>query len=92
MAVLENHTFSVYANHPVELKVWGAQVEQSNNRIRAEKAEAALRRIERWFGEFPPSGRHYDDGTEMSYGAAFGSNGERDFMRKVARDALDGKV
>jgi hypothetical protein len=24
----------------------------------------------------------------MSYGQAFGSNGERDFMRQVARDAL----
>ncbi len=48
----------------------------------------ALERIERWFNEFPPSGRKWQDGSPMSYGAAFGSNGERDFMRKVARDAV----
>jgi hypothetical protein len=28
------------------------------------------------------------DGTEMSYGLAFGSNGERDFMRSIVRTAL----
>lgn len=55
----------------------------------------ALERIARWHGEFPETGRfwdahHGDGGTvPMSYAAYFGSNGERDYMRAVARDALD---
>lgn len=54
-----------------------------------DRLRAALERIERWFGEFPPTGRTWsDDGESMSYGAAFGSNGERDYMRAVARAAL----
>lgn len=53
-----------------------------------EELRAALERIERWFGEFPDSGSHWNDGTPMSYGAAFGSNGERDYMRAIARAAL----
>lgn len=54
---------------------------------RARKLEIALERIERWFGEFPEATLH--DGTKCSYGAAYGSNGERDFMRKIAKDALN---
>ena len=50
---------------------------------------AALEKIERWFGEFPPTGQTWDDGTPMSYAAAYGSNGERDYMRGVARAALE---
>lgn len=51
----------------------------------------ALGKIEKWFGEFPPSGKYWDDAQtlEMTYAAAFGSNGERDYMRGVAREALD---
>ena len=48
----------------------------------------ALQRIERWFGEFPEV--RCSDGELHSYGYALGSNGERDFMRQVARDALKG--
>jgi len=55
---------------------------------RVAELERALRRIEKWFGEFPPSERHWPDGAEMSYGIAFGSNGERDYMRTIARAAL----
>lgn len=60
------------------------------DRLRAENAEqrAALERIERWFGEFPETGRTWDDGSPMSYAAVYGSNGERDFMREIARDAI----
>lgn len=49
----------------------------------------ALEKIARWHGEFPESGSYYENGYPMSYGAAFGSNGERDYMRGVARDALE---
>jgi hypothetical protein len=50
---------------------------------------AALERILKWQGEFPPTGRTWDDGTPMSYAACYGSNGERDFMRGIALEALD---
>ena len=51
----------------------------------------ALEKIEKWFGEFPESGSFYDGDKDMpvSYGCAYGSNGERDYMRGVARRALE---
>lgn len=48
----------------------------------------ALERIAKWFGEFPETGRTWPDGSPMSYSAAHGSNGERDYMRGIAREAL----
>ena len=59
---------------------------EENKRLRT-----ALERIERWINEFPPTGRFWDDEKTrpMSYGAAFGSNGERDYMRMIARKALE---
>jgi len=51
-----------------------------------EALREALRRIEQW--EMPETGRVWDDGTPMSYSAAFGSNGERDVIRGIARAAL----
>jgi hypothetical protein len=55
-----------------------------------EAARIALERIARWVGEFPETGQFWDTAnTEpMSYAACFGSNGERDFMRSIAREAL----
>jgi hypothetical protein len=55
---------------------------------RAKELEEALEKIARWIGEFPETGDKWDDGTPVSYGAAFGSNGERDYMRTIASDAL----
>ena len=49
--------------------------------------ESALRRIEKWKGEFPTI-RDPATGKVSSYGYEYGSNGERDFMRTIARDAL----
>lgn len=54
------------------------------------KVREALEQITRWDG-FPDTGRFWDvpDNTEpMSYGACFGSNGEREFMREIAEKAL----
>jgi len=53
----------------------------------------ALRRIAKWFGEFPETGEFYDnDKTRpVSFAANYGSNGERDFMRELARKALEGE-
>ena len=54
-----------------------------------ERLRAALARIERWHGEFPETGKTWEEtGDPVSYSAAYGSNGERDYMRQVARDAL----
>ena len=51
------------------------------------KMEKALKRIEKWVGEFPETGKFWDNEKKepMSYIAAFGSNGERDFMRALAK-------
>jgi hypothetical protein len=70
-----------------------ATVEQLRDRASAAEARVGelaetVARIERWFGEFPETGKFWDDGTPMSYGACYGSNGERDFMRALARTAL----
>lgn len=46
----------------------------------------ALNVIAAW--KFPPTGRKWDDGSDMSYGAAYGSNGQRDYMLKIAEEAL----
>lgn len=47
---------------------------------------AALQRIACWHGEFPEVKNA--DGTKSSYSFAYGSNGQRDYMRQVALDAL----
>lgn len=58
-------------------------------RARIAELEWALTRIDKWVGEFPPTGKYWDGSdVEMSYSACYGSNGERDFMRDVARQAL----
>jgi hypothetical protein len=61
---------------------------QALEQARADVMRQALERIERWFGEFPETGQTWDDGSPMGYGAVYGSNGERDYMRSVARAAL----
>lgn len=56
-----------------------------------QKLRGALGRIERWQGEFPETGRYWDEpntNDPMSYGTCFGSDGERDYMRQIARQAL----
>jgi hypothetical protein len=53
------------------------------------KAVFALERIERWHGEFPETGRTWPTtGNPITFGMAYGSNGERDYMRGIAREAL----
>lgn len=71
-----------------------AEAALAKSREEGERLREALRRIERWSGEFPETGQFWPnvDGTisdrPMSYGACYGSNGERDYMRSVARRAL----
>ena len=52
------------------------------------KAREALVHIERW-GPFPPCDRL--DGQPSTFGREYGSNGERDYMRGIARAALSAK-
>lgn len=81
---MEGRSFAVYARPAHEAG-------------EVKRMRAALEKIERWFGEFPETGRFWtnEDGSEsdrpMSYSALYGSNGERDFMRSVARAALEDK-
>jgi hypothetical protein len=78
------------ANGELLKRVVDERTRRENAEATNETLRAALARIDRWFGEFPPTGRFWDraGADEMSYAACFGSNGERDYMRQVARDAL----
>ena len=60
--------------------------ELSAARAEAERMREALEKVERW--QFPPTGKFWESGNPVSYIAAYGSNGERDYMREVARAAL----
>lgn len=75
----------------VELTEWKERDEISEAEIqyglaRIDKLEAALRTIVAW-DSFPPATTH--DGKPCSYGFAWGSNGERDYMRNIAQFALN---
>lgn len=75
-----------YENVTIRPLIYGDTAPPSG--VREGMLRAALERIAKWHGEFPATGRKWDDGTPMSYYAAYGSNGERDYMRKVASDAI----
>ena len=47
---------------------------------------AALEKIERW--EMPPCNHTMDDGRPMSFALAYGSQGEKEHIRKIAHFAL----
>ena len=53
-----------------------------------ERLKEALEQVVDW--KMPESNKTWDDGSPMSYGAAFGSNGERDYIRGIAKAALEG--
>jgi hypothetical protein len=59
---------------------------------RVKRLEDALHTIARWDREtFPRVPDRQNSGQTISYGLAYGSNGERDFMRNVALNALESK-
>ncbi len=51
-----------------------------------EELVQALEIISNW--NLPDTGRTWDDGTPMSYEAAYGSNGARDYIKSVASQAI----
>lgn len=75
----------VYDDKCVTWKDRATAAEEREKRLRE-----ALTKIAKWFGEFTETGDCWQDGTPISYGAQFGSNGERDFMRSIASAALEG--
>lgn len=61
---------------------------------RIETLEKALRTISEW-RDFPETGLLWDspeNSRPVSYGAAYGSNGQRDYMRNVAFSALEDRI
>jgi hypothetical protein len=50
------------------------------------RAREALDKIANW--TLPDTGKQWPDGDRISFGALYGSNGERDYMRNVASCAL----
>lgn len=70
---------------PEVLERLNDQLCEENDRLRL-----ALERIARWHGEFPETGKFWDEEKTRptSYRTEYGSNGERDYMRQVARNAL----
>lgn len=67
------------------------KAKRDHYRQRCEQLEAALRKIEAW--EMPLTGKFWenDPTRPMSYSACWGSNGERDVIREIARAALETK-
>jgi len=67
--------------------LWDALLQ---TRLDLETARNALNRIEKW--ELPETGEYWDDEKKepVSFTAQFGSNGARDFIRNIAREALKG--
>lgn len=48
--------------------------------------EGALKQVKNW--ELPDTHEYCEDGTQKSYSSQHGSNGERDYMKKLAEKAL----
>jgi hypothetical protein len=67
--------------------IYVPMAEAEKVRARALHAEETLQAIVEW--KLPPSGKTHEDGSPMSFGYAFGSNGERDYFRNLARSALN---
>ncbi|AXQ68933.1 hypothetical protein HOU00_gp192 [Caulobacter phage CcrPW] len=86
-AVLVSDKPVLFTVHEVDIML-KAQRALTTHSIDPAGMKSALERIERWFGEFPDTGKKREDGTPLPYWFCFGSNGERDYMRSVARAAL----
>lgn len=65
------------------------QQENLTLKDRVKELETSLIKIANW--ELPESGKFWDDENpeQMSYEAAFGSNGARDYIRRIAFAAIN---
>lgn len=50
---------------------------------------AALEKIDRW--DMPATGQYWSDSSPKLYGTIYGSRGEKDYIRRLAREALENK-
>ena len=76
----------------MELRTLRAQLEAAE--ARAEAAEAECARLLTALGtvadrDLPETGETWPSGGPVSFEAQYGSNGARDYMRAVARKAID---
>ena len=85
------HKVTHMENEIINLRMILEQLRARNQRLAAahNSIRDALVKIAAWTG-FPEAKDH--QGNPCSYGAAYGSNGERDFMRDVAQRALNHTV
>lgn len=63
-----------------------AATEITQLRAQVEVMRDALEAVIRW--EMPITGKFHKSGDPMSYGHCYGSNGERDYIRDLATQAL----
>jgi len=55
--------------------------------ISKQELKKALEKVVEW--KMPETEKFWNDGvTPMSYSAAYGSNGERDYIRQIAQEAI----
>lgn len=72
-------------------KLHQAQQEIAELKTKCDRYETALKIVQQW--QLPATGKFWDllQQEPMSYGACYGSNGERDYMRNIANQALSGE-
>jgi hypothetical protein len=80
-----------YSHYYVKVESLIARAPEMDKRIKElEEMNSELiqfaKKVADW--ELPKTGLKWDDGAPMSYGAAYGSNGERDFFRNIAEQLL----
>lgn len=87
-----NGMYSGYQSGAMAYTPWlyTCQTNYAALQAKCERYEKALQIVQKW--QLPSTGQFWDnDKTRpMSYGACYGSNGERDFMRGIANEALAG--
>jgi hypothetical protein len=85
-----NGMYTGYKSGSMAYATWlyTCQINYAALRAKCDRYEAALKIVQNW--QLPPTGQFWDNEQTqpMSYGACYGSNGERDYMRNVANEAL----
>lgn len=86
---MEIHSMNVGHEREAHLTLKDTQeaaTEITRLREQVEVMRVALETVIHW--NMPSTGKFHEDGSPMSYGYCFGSNGERDYIRQVATQAL----
>lgn len=83
---MENKKFNI---HGTKTGRFAASKPNNSNTMgnREKRLEDALKTIIEW-EDFPLTDQTWGNGKRMSYSVVYGSNGERDYMREIARKAL----